>query len=161
MKSRDTSHDVAPRPRSDDDPRPYWWNPKTTKMLLGIWTVGLVSLTTPRQRARLLVQKMPKNIYLVEWRLCHTINAREIEDNGRRYFTPEQLAAAFRLNNLTGDNGDHLLQQYGGHSAEAGLYIRYDDYLNIPGPGTGQDGDPNLSILIRGTFRNSIEKLLE
>jgi hypothetical protein len=42
-----------------------------------------------------------------------------------------------------------------------GVYIRYGRFLNIPGPGTGDDGDANLSIYINDSIKEAVEKLLK
>ncbi|MEK6897657.1 MAG: hypothetical protein AABW93_03950, partial [Nanoarchaeota archaeon] len=34
------------------------------------------------------------------------------------------------------------IERYGGTCFCQGQFIRYEDFLNIPGPGTGNDGDP-------------------
>lgn len=41
-----------------------------------------------------------------------------------------------------------------------GAFIRYGNFLNIPSPGTGHDGDPNISILIDGPIRRAVRQLL-
>ena len=79
---------------------------------------------------------------------------------GRLLMSPEELRAAFGLSDLTGTHGDWLLKKYGGDSAEQGKYIRWKTHLNIPGPGTGNDYDANISIEVTDKIKEAIRKLL-
>ncbi|MCX6813615.1 MAG: hypothetical protein NT078_00045, partial [Candidatus Azambacteria bacterium] len=63
---------------------------------------------------------------------------------GRSRFNDDELAAAFGLSDNSGNFGDWLIERFGADSAEQGKYIRWKTFLNIPCPGTGNDGDPNV-----------------
>lgn len=79
---------------------------------------------------------------------------------GRSQFNSENLAAAFGLSESSGKFGDWLIEEFGADSAEQGKYIRWKNFLNIPCPGTGHDGDPNVSIHIDEEIQNAVRKLL-
>ena len=80
---------------------------------------------------------------------------------GRSQFSDEDLAAAFGLSDDSGKFGDWLIDQFGADAAEQGKYIRWGNFLNIPCPGTGNDGDPNVSIHLDDEIQNAVRQLLE
>jgi len=53
-----------------------------------------------------------------------------------------------------------LIERYGGTVAAQGEFFRCGSYLNIPHPGTGYQGDPNLSILLDYSIRLAVMQLL-
>jgi hypothetical protein len=97
--------------------------------------------------------------WVVDWEVIQHV-AYDEAVRGRRQFDNEQLAAAFGLSEKSGYFGQWMIDQYGAHSAEQGLYIRWKRFLNIPCPGTGHDGDPNVSIDIDDEMRDAVRKLL-
>jgi len=109
------------------------------------------------------------NGWLVTWRVVYSRNERT---EGQAFFATEELAAAFGLAPTTGCSGDWLIERYGAHSAVQGKYIfwRRDErdprgnptaFLNIPCPGTGHDGDPNISIEVSTEMSNVVNELLQ
>ncbi len=97
--------------------------------------------------------------WVVEWEVVQHV-AYDEAARGRRQFDSDELAAAFGLNDKSGFFGQWMIDQYGAHSAEQGKYIRWKHFLNIPCPGTGHDGDPNVSIHIDDTMRDAVRLLL-
>lgn len=75
-------------------------------------------------------------------------------------FLPSQLEAAFGFSDLIGWNGGYLGIKYGATCASAGRYIRWRDFLNMPGPGIGREFDPNLSLRITPEIASVIERML-
>jgi hypothetical protein len=59
------------------------------------------------------------------------------------------------------ESGEWLLDRYGGDSAAQGFYIRWRNCLNIPCPGTGHDGDPNISVTLSDDIKEAVRQLLE
>ncbi len=55
---------------------------------------------------------------------------------------------------------DTNIMRYGGTCFRQGQYIRFEDFLNIPGPGTGNDGDPNISIELDDEIKQAVRQLL-
>lgn len=80
-------------------------------------------------------------------------------DSGARHFTDEELASAFGLSDYV-DTGLKFVGRYGAHAGKQGTYIRQGRYLNIPCPGTGGDGDPNVSICISDEIASAVKELL-
>ena len=99
------------------------------------------------------------NEWIVDWKVVQCVPYQE-ETNGRVRFSKEELEAAFMLSDKTGIFGDWIIERYGAHSAEQGKYIRWMNYLNIPCPGTGHDGDPNISIHITEEIQEAVKKLI-
>ena len=98
--------------------------------------------------------------WFVDWEVVQYVPYDEVVQ-GRRQFSDEELAAAFGLTNDSGEFGQFIIDRFGGDSAEQGKYIRWREYLNIPCPGIGHDGDPNVSIHLRTEMKNVVRKLLE
>jgi len=96
-------------------------------------------------------------MWSVEWKI---IWSPAEFTGGRIIFNSDELRAAFGLSDDSGEHGDWLIERFGGDSAEQGKYIRWKKFLNIPCPGTGHDGDPNVSIDIDEEMRNAVKQLL-
>ncbi len=76
------------------------------------------------------------------------------------------LARAFGLINGFGQGFSHggaALREMGYEldAASQGKYVRLGDYLNIPHPGTGLVGDPNVSVEIKPEMKSAIQALLD
>lgn len=99
--------------------------------------------------------------WFVDWEVAQ-FTPNDEGAHGRVHFDNEDLAAAFGLTDSIGKEGygQWLIDRFGGDSANQGKYIRWRNYLNIPCPGTGHDGDPNVSIHLDDTMRNAARKLL-
>jgi hypothetical protein len=93
----------------------------------------------------------------VEWKIAFSQDSKA---GGCISMTTEELRAAFGLSNMSGHFGDWLIECYGADAAEQGKFIRWGNFLNIPGPGTGHDGDPNISIHIDDKIKETVGKLL-
>lgn len=95
------------------------------------------------------------------WKLTWEIRqSREAEVTGVAIFTTEDMRQAFELTDNRPDEENWLLERFGGSVASQGHYIRYGPFLNIPGPGTGHDGDPNISIKIDSEIKKAVRKLI-
>ena len=107
------------------------------------------------------VGQVESGIWRVGWKILHgPISLDSDESGGQRFFTTEELLAAFGLNKFEGPSEGFNLE-YGAHTAVPGKYIRYGRWLNIPCPGTACDGDPNVSIWVEEMIQEAIIKLLE
>lgn len=96
--------------------------------------------------------------WFIEWEV---VQSQQSKVNGRVVFTADDLRAAFGLSQESGEFGDWLIERFGADSASQGKFIRWKNFLNIPCPGTGHDGDPNVSIHIDEEVQNAIRRLLE
>ncbi len=99
---------------------------------------------------------------VIYWQVEWTIVQSQIERIiGSVIMTYQTLAAAFGLGSSDNDTGQWLLDRFGGDAAKQGQFIRWANYLNIPGPGTGHDGDPNISIEVSEKILKAVGELLE
>jgi hypothetical protein len=97
--------------------------------------------------------------WFVDWEVVHN---RPYEEwvRGRSRFNDDDLEAAFGLSENSGKFGDWLIKQFGADVANQGKYIRWKKFLNIPCPGTGNDGDPNVSIHLDEEIQDTVRELL-
>jgi len=96
------------------------------------------------------------NRWLIEWEV---IFSRSEKVNGAIQVSQEELLAAFGLGNIESEYSQWLLDRFGGDVAAQGRFIRYQEFLNIPCPGTGHDGDPNVSILLDDEIKEAIRAI--
>ena len=75
-------------------------------------------------------------------------------------FTRDDVRSAFGLIDDSGKYGKWLIDRYGAEAAEQMKYIRWGNFLNIPCPGTGNYGDPNISIKINGDIQLTVAELI-
>ena len=82
---------------------------------------------------------------------------------GTIIMTTIQLQVAFDLGYFLpgGDKvADRMIALYGGSEAVPGKFIRYERWLNIPCPGSGVDGDPNVSIELHDEIKDAVRRLI-
>ena len=94
------------------------------------------------------------------WRIIWQINHSSSDDEavtGYLEFTNEDLSIAFDLTeqaeNLNQGNED-------GCFTKQGKYFRFKNFLNIPCPGTGDNGDPNISIYLSKEIKDAIRQFI-
>ncbi|MCL5006930.1 MAG: hypothetical protein M1153_02195 [Patescibacteria group bacterium] len=93
----------------------------------------------------------------VHWEIDH---GRIAGVGGQILFSSEELIAAFGCSERVLASHNELTKRYGADCGVQGKYIRQLRYLNIPCPGTGSDGDPNISAYITESIRLGVWKLL-
>lgn len=137
---------------------PEWFHHHGRKMrLTDIDLVGK-SLFIEGSAASIKINQGPSSDkWMVRWTVILSQTERV---SGSIIFKTNVLLSAFGLSNDSIYGGDWLLKRYGGACAEQHYYIRWYDCLNIPCPGTGHDGDPNISILLNEEIKEAIKKLL-
>ena len=95
--------------------------------------------------------------WYLEWVIIHSSQERV---DGKVMMSTDALKSAFVFADTTSRGSRWLIERYGGEVAEQGKFIRWKNFLNIPGPGTGQDGDPNISIFLDDVIKNSVFNLI-
>ena len=98
------------------------------------------------QAARVRIVPQVNN-YILQWELDH-FGGR---DSGYRTVDRVNLFRVFGLDETSEDSIVHM---------EQGLYARWNSYLNIPGIGTGNDRDPNISVYTDTNIRRAVIDLL-
>ncbi len=140
---------------------PEWFHHHGCKMVVDCFNKDQRSIFIKGSAASLEITKMVnpnKNSWLVTWEVIQSTHTKV---NGSTVFSGDELCAAFGLSDETEELSDWLIEKFGGESASQRRYIRWKNFLNIPCPGTGNDGDPNISILIDDEIKKSIKQLLE
>ncbi len=143
---------------------PEWWHHHGIKMRLKSIDHQQKQLVISGSAATVIIRKAPsvnpqtKEGWFVDWEVEHYV-PYGIKAQGRCHFTDEDLGIAFGLM-VSPIPDERIVDQYGIVSFRQGKYIRLNNFLNIPCPGTGHDGDPNVSIELDEEIREAILKLL-
>jgi hypothetical protein len=122
---------------------PVWWHHHGIKMKL--ITTGICNdfFVLQGSAAELIVTR-ERTLWLVSWKI---IQSPDEQTMGQVILSNGDFLVAFGFSNHNfAPESDWLVAQYGGTVAAQGKFIRYKNFLNIPCPGTGNDGDPNISI---------------
>jgi len=142
--------------------RPVWFHHHGFKMRVSSFDASRRVLIIRGSAARLTISQpdeLGTDRWLVEWRVVQTPHAKS---TGETVLTTDELSAAFGVTTpeMSEEDATHFLfAQYGAAAAKQGGYIRWDDWLNIPCPGTAHDGDPNISIYIDIAMREAVKTL--
>lgn len=141
--------------------QPDWCHHHGLKMRLKMFdeNVSLVLIDGSAATVKIFRVTDPTSTWdwIVEWEIKH---GKGEKVNGSVCMDTEELEAAFMLSQLTGKWGDELIKRFGAHTAQQGSFIRWKKYLNIPGPGTGHDGDPNVSIFLDKEITEAVRSLV-
>jgi len=97
--------------------------------------------------------------WLVEWSVLERAYPNWMT-NGRRLLSIQDLSAAFGQTNAHTLQDAEFIARFEADAGKIGLYLRKGDYLNIPGPGTGELGDPNLSLVLTSEIKESVLKII-
>lgn len=77
----------------------------------------------------------------------------------------EEIYIAFGIidecENRPWDRGQEIINQFGGQFCLQGQFIRWKNWVNVPGPGTGLKGDVNLSLEITEEMRKIVREFME
>ncbi len=139
---------------------PDWWHTHGTKMhLVHDRQNNTEEVIIKNNTAQLNIKHtgedgLPWNI---QWSIVRFIGENTI---GNRIMNTETLLSAFGFDNKTSETSAWLIHRFGGTCAEQGEFIRWRRFLNIPHPGTGHDGDPNISVELDTDIQQSILNLL-
>lgn len=107
-------------------------------------------------QAELRVRKTGRDIFTIEWKINHG-NGKV---SGQVDFSKEDLRRAFGIKKGCEPRHVMFMRKYEAVAAYPGKYVRQDLRLNIPCPGTGFNGDPNISIDIKPELVAAIKTLL-
>lgn len=142
---------------------PVWWHHHGGKMRVEFLDLKKSALIISGSAAKVTISKSKQNEWFVDWEVIHggASVPHPQESHGRAWlFSDNSLARAFGLSNDSDKTGEWIVERYGGNCASQGRYIRWMGFLNIPCPGTGHNGDPNVSILLQDEIVEAVAKLL-
>lgn len=98
------------------------------------------------------------------WEVTWSVDHGSSNIRGAHCFSQQDLRRAFGIED--GHRQDPYiknLNRIAGTICDAacpGAYYRYGQFLNIPGPGTGVQGDPNISIVLDEEIVEAVRNLL-
>ena len=141
---------------------PVWCHHHGSKMLLVISDEHEREVHIAGSAAKVIITPVAEadDRWRVVWHIAHGLPFYG-EVHGNTIFTSEELLTAFGVrSSVQADHSIWLIERFGGDAAFQGKYIRWKDFLNIPGPGTGHDGDPNVSIHLDDKIKNAIRGLI-
>lgn len=138
---------------------PIWWISHGTKMKLDKNESSKEVLVLKGSAAEVRITKAPgeESGWFIEYRIDH---GGGCQTNGRVWMTDSELGAAFGLVEDVERNSSWMIERFGGTVAKQRKFIRYRDFLNIPGPGSGYQGDPNVSIELYPETKLAIHNLV-
>jgi len=144
---------------------PVWYHHHGSKMRVSHFNPQNHTLVIDGSAANLTINRAKQSYrkkegWFIEWKVSQAKPSQE-GTVGRVWFSDKDLAAAFGIIDETDKYSAWLIQRYGGDCATQGKYIRWKNFLNIPCPGTGHDGDPNVSIDLDDEIQNAVKQLLE
>ena len=149
----------AKQPKLIQEGFPDWHHHHSRKMKLVCESIASSFVVIQGSAAELVISRLPSGNFMLKWLILHSGSEHV---RGQVIFSSSDLASAFRLHSLclTEESGQLLVNRFGGEVAKQMCYIRWKQYLNIPGPGTGHDGDPNLSVRIDDQMTEAVRKLI-
>lgn len=136
--------------------KPIWWHHHGIK--LSVMTKVQNELILESSAAKLVISFLEKNCWKVRWEVGQV---GDQGSSGMVIFSSKELREAFDYRLVPKKNESFLFVRYGATAARQGKFIRTDRFLNIPCPGTGSDGDPNISILLTQEIVEAVRKLLK
>lgn len=97
--------------------------------------------------------------FVINWEIIWSGVGEKV--NGCVWMSKINLKTAFGLRcGWCPEEGRQLINAYGGEAAFPGQFIRWKNFLNIPGPGTGHDGDPNISVKLDEEIIAAVRRFL-
>lgn len=144
---------------------PIWYHHHGSKMQVKLFEPQSQFLAISGSAADVIIRKASNmhpdaKGWFVTWKVVQ-FRPDETGCRGRAWLGDEDLMSAFGLSDKLGDFGQWIIERFGADVAAQGKYIRWQNFLNIPCPGTGNDGDPNVSIYVTREIQNAVRQLLQ
>lgn len=136
---------------------PVWYHNHGNKMKVRAIGIQKDFLVIQGSAAEVVITKTIEG-YLVNWNIKHDKSANV---SGKTWISSDDIERVFGIRNSIPESGEWLIERFGGTTASQGAFIRYREFLNIPGPGTGHDGTANVSILLTQEIQQAARILLE
>jgi len=141
--------------------RPAWWHPKGAFMRVH-------HVVSQPHKRELFIKGASDSFWLnitsqagaatwyLQWQLYHEW-AQQV--TGKVRLATGELCLAFALQELPLEQ-DPLISRYRQWVCRPGCFFRLADFLNIPCRGTGQNGDPNMSLLLTPEIKTHLANLI-
>lgn len=140
---------------------PIWWHHHGTKLRVKNLDLDKKKLVFGASAAELIIEPLPED-KIDNWIIRYAVHQfAGFGSRGEVFMTTAELRTAFGLaNDPASPSSEWLVSRYGADSARQRHFIRWKDFLNIPCPGTGNDGDPNISVYLSEEIKEAVRKLL-
>jgi hypothetical protein len=143
---------------------PEWWHAHGMKIHLGDPQNLLRHLRNETVLLRgsaviITIRRILPDEWSIKYEILHEAPSRTA---GIVHMNTLQLEAAFALREKANASATATayLARFGGVVGIPGKFIRYERWLNIPGPGTGIDGDPNVSIELHKEIKDALKQVI-
>lgn len=138
---------------------PRWWNRKG----YGVYspqekTEGYITYTT--ESGHLKIRPGPRrDQFLVRSIL---FQPGDLRTDIPALLSSDELATMFNIEprQRTANNPEYA-ELFGGDAGIPGKFFRFENFVNFPCPGTGFDGDPNFSFVLKEFMNEEIRCLIE
>lgn len=150
---------MGPREPMSNFLGPWWWHHHGIGMRLRETDLIAGKIVIAGSAAEVIIARGSSDSYSVDWKVIHYEPIQE-QASGRVWMNRWQLSVAFGLEDWVDEFSEWLIDRYGGTVACRGTFLRYEKYLNIPCPGTGYDGDPNVSIMLDEEIKEAVRQEL-
>jgi hypothetical protein len=146
---------------------PKWFNAHGFKMALQQDKLPLVLsldhkiLMIGSKTASLQIDRNLRGIYRVYWHISFCtgiINTHYVE--GQIEIDQATIKDAFAVS-TSDTHATTFAKEHDADIAIPGSYIRKGQFLNVPMPGTGSDGDPNISVFVSDEIKAAVRELIE
>lgn len=135
--------------------RPSWWHHCGGQLRLAAATDDRLTLVSPH--ASLQVHRDDQS-FLVTWEIRPTGSVDPYVER-TIHVSPAVLGMMFKIDEDRHEeylwHGQHLVTEYSEQH-----FVRWHRYLNLIYPGSGQDGDPNLSVYLFDSIRQAAAALV-
>jgi hypothetical protein len=91
--------------------------------------------------------------FSLHWSLIHSRGRVA----GTIYMFADVLAAIFGMTDVIPLGSESFVTKYKATTGVRGIFLRQGNYLSLPCPGTGADGDPNISLYLTPEIRTAVE----
>lgn len=133
---------------------PSWYHYNGVK----ISQIGINSANSPTRKVLILgsktvgikIHRDPQGGYLIKYEIHHPSDTPTTW--GKISMSEIEIQKAFGLSGKCNGEDEQQIP---------GKYIKHGRYLNIPGPGTGKDGDPNISIYLDEALVSNVRAFLD
>jgi len=139
---------------------PNWWHHHGIKMCVKYKDSKAITVAATAASLHIwLAHPKTGRPWMVEWKV---IQSQTEKTEGTVRFSTEELRGAFGISaTIPEPTSQWLFHRYDCECGRQGKYIRLRDFLNIPCPGTGHDGDPNISLELTDEIREAVRQLSE
>ncbi len=139
---------------------PRWFHPHGNKLSVSKDETTDKTLVLKSKAVKVKIGKSDtQDGYILTYTIVHS---RETAVSARIWMSAADIETAFSISDTCDELwGQNVLDRFGGDVAYQGKYIRYGRFLNIPCPGSGTSGDPNISIYTDDDIKAAIELFLK